>query len=133
MDLNLTIMLLIVSVLNGLAYYLFIRVVNKYLDGSLTEERRQLNIVFTVFLVVVTSVMIVFSAIGFISHAIIKNITMRWFLENMFSIYQDFPILLILYFHHINFKKDFFTAAQLNRKEPGENQSSLLETAVNTV
>ena len=64
MNLALSLLLLIVTVNNGIAYSLFMKVVRTYFKDSLAEERKQLMIVFSVFFGVVTTVMIVSFTIG---------------------------------------------------------------------
>lgn len=104
MNLTLSLLLLIVTVNNGVAYTLFIKVVRNYFKDSLAEERKQLTIVFSVFFGVVTTVMIVSFTIG-TQKTFIKNVTIRRFLENLFTMFTDFPcIFVILYFHHINYR-----------------------------
>jgi hypothetical protein len=102
-DVALTVMLLIVVTTNISAYCLFRRTVHKYFNSALTLERRQLNIVFGVFSGVAIVTMIVFLLIGFWG-TLVLNITVRWFLKNCFTVFTDFPIILILYFHHVNYR-----------------------------
>ena len=81
-------MLIVATALNAFAYYLFIRLMKKYFQNSLEEERKQLSTLFTVFLVVVTSVVLIYFSIVFTgTKSIIKNITVRWFAENLFAIF----------------------------------------------
>lgn len=104
LNLVLSLMLLIVTINNAVAYALFIRVVRTYFKDSLAEERKQLTIVFSVFFGVVTTVMVVSFTVGAWG-TIVPNVTKRRFLENLFSVFTDFPcILVILYFHHINYR-----------------------------
>lgn len=105
MNLALSLLLLIVTINNGVAYSLFIKAVHTYFKDSLVEERKQLTIVFSVFFGVVTTVMIVSFASGAWGRTFIKNVTKRRFLENLFTMFTDFPcILVIVYFHHINYR-----------------------------
>ncbi len=104
LNLTLSLMLLIVTINNAVAYVLFMRVLHTYFKESLAEERKQLTIVFSVFFGVVTTVMVVSFTYGdWVT--VVTNVTKRRFLENLFSVFTDFPcILVILYFHHINYR-----------------------------
>lgn len=64
MNLVISLLLLVASVANSVASFLLFRVMNKYFEGELTEERRQLRIVFGVFSSTVLIVMILSFAIG---------------------------------------------------------------------
>jgi hypothetical protein len=60
--------------------------------------------VFGIFSGVVVVVMIVSFTIGSWG-VLMPNVTYRRFIENLFSIFTDFPcILVILYYHHINYR-----------------------------
>jgi uncharacterized membrane protein len=116
LDIYLAGLLLCVAASNTIAYYLFLRIVQRYFNSALAEERKQMSIVFGVFSGVVIITMIVFLCIGKIG-TIVPNVTTRWFLENGFAVFSDFPILLILYFHHVNYRPGKL-AAQPNKAEP---------------
>lgn len=117
LNFGLSLMLLIVTINNTVAYSLFIRVVRKYFKETLAEERKQLTIVFSVFFGVVMIVMVISFTFGYWG-AIVSNVTGRRFLENTFSLVTDFPcIFVILYFHHINYRPVILEAT-LEKTEP---------------
>lgn len=96
--------LFIVTIFNAIAYFQIVRVVQNYFKETLQAERRQLTIVFSVFFSVVTIVMIVSFTFG-IWDKIVKQVTLRRFFANLFSVFSDFPcILVVLCFHHINYR-----------------------------
>ena len=107
---------MIVATTNTIAYYLFLRMVRRYFNSALAEERKQMSIVFGVFSAVVIITMILFLCIGKWG-TIVPNVTTRWFMENGFAVFSDFPILLILYFHHINYRPEK-PAVLPNKTEP---------------
>ena len=117
LNLSLSLMLLIVTINNTVAYSLFISVVRKYFKDTLAEERKQLTIVFSVFFGVVVIVMVASFTLGYWG-TIIQNVTVLRFLENTFALATDFPcIFVILYFHHINYRP-VKLEANLDKIEP---------------
>lgn len=62
-----------------------------------------MRIVFGILSFVVIITTIVYLVIG-TAGDIIPNVSVRWFLENLFAVFKDFPFCFILYLHHVNYR-----------------------------